>query len=229
MILAIEKIETKKVSHIIEEKLEEMILDGQYQIGEKLPSVRMLCESFGVGRSAIRDAITALKGKGLVEVKQGEGTYVKAFDVHTLLGSKYWNLYEKDIQELFQARKIVEVGLAELAANHRSEKDVEDLHYILTAKKGWESDFLFHQKLACIGGNTVLMQFIDFISAPLKQTLVKFHQYIQNSTEKGSIIEAQHRNIFQAIKERNSKKASEEMLVHLTTVEDMLQETSTME
>lgn len=73
------------------------------------------------------------------------------------------------------------------------------------------------------------MQFIDFISAPLKQTLVKFHQYIQNSTEKGSIIEAQHRNIFQAIKERNSKKASEEMLVHLTTVEDMLQETSTME
>lgn len=74
------KIFIKKVSETVEQEIEKMIESGKFQSGEKLPSVRELCDLFGVGRSAVRDAITTLKGKGTVYVKQGEGTYICEFD-----------------------------------------------------------------------------------------------------------------------------------------------------
>ncbi|MEL3973203.1 GntR family transcriptional regulator [Rossellomorea oryzaecorticis] len=69
--MAAGKISTKKVSDFVEEQIEGMIQSGMFKAGEKLPSVRELCEMYEVGRSAVRDAMTTLKGKGILQVKQG--------------------------------------------------------------------------------------------------------------------------------------------------------------
>ncbi|UOK56341.1 GntR family transcriptional regulator [Bacillus sp. OVS6] len=132
--MLIEKISTKKVSDTVSEQIEKMILDGSIPAGEKLPSVRELCERFGVGRSAVRDAITVLKGKGLVKVKQGEGTYVSKYDSSKIFSKAVMLPNANDITELFQVRKIVETGMAEMAACNRSEKDLTLMKKILTTQ-----------------------------------------------------------------------------------------------
>lgn len=68
----VKKISTRKISEIAAEQIEDMIAKGSFKPGDKLPSVRELCELFGVGRSAVRDALTSLQGKGIVQVKQGK-------------------------------------------------------------------------------------------------------------------------------------------------------------
>lgn len=103
--MQIEKIVTKKVSETVSEQLEHLIASGAISHGEKLPSVRELCDQFGVGRSAVRDAITVLKGKGLVTVKQGEGTYVTPFDSSRIFNQNLYFSDPKKVTELFQVRK----------------------------------------------------------------------------------------------------------------------------
>lgn len=74
------QIKTKKIYEEIADALIESIRTGELLPGEKLDSVQALSENFQVSRSAVREALSALKAIGLIEMKQGEGTYVKQFD-----------------------------------------------------------------------------------------------------------------------------------------------------
>ena len=137
----VEKIRNKKVSDRVVEQIELMIESGEFTIGEKLPSVRELCELFGVGRSAVRDAITTLKGKGTVEVKHGEGTYICGFDSSSLFKSQVLLPSIKDVHELFQVRKMLETGMAEIASINRSEEMVSEMEVLVSnqVETGWGS------------------------------------------------------------------------------------------
>ena len=78
------KIKPKKIYEEVAEAIYEMIRSGQVKPGEKLDSVQQLAENFQVGRSAIREALTSLRAMGLVEMKQGEGTYVNEFETNQI-------------------------------------------------------------------------------------------------------------------------------------------------
>lgn len=221
--LKVEKISTRKISEIVAEKIEDMIDEGRFTAGEKLPSVRELCELYGVGRSAVRDAITALQGKGLVQVKQGEGTYILGFDSSKLFTANHLLPGIKDIKELFQARKMVEAGLAEMAAKHRTDDDLKNMASLLKRDDGWESDYLFHHSIATAAGNTIMVHFIEFISSTLKKSMVNFHDLIQSDQEIVHTINQQHLMIYEAIKNKQSNSAYQSMIEHLNLVEKLLQ------
>ena len=68
----------------LSERLRQFMAEGRFQSGDKLPPERALAESFGVSRSSIRKAIQMLAGKGLLESRQGDGTYVRAPDMEPL-------------------------------------------------------------------------------------------------------------------------------------------------
>ncbi|GAB3011384.1 GntR family transcriptional regulator [Bowmanella dokdonensis] len=72
-----QRIRAKKLSDVILEQLESMILDGNLAAGQKLPSERDLAEQFAVSRPSLREAIQKLEAKGLVQRKQGGGTFVQ--------------------------------------------------------------------------------------------------------------------------------------------------------
>ncbi|MDR6997848.1 DNA-binding FadR family transcriptional regulator [Neobacillus niacini] len=74
------KIKPKKIYEEVAEAIQDMIRTGKIKPGDKLDSVQQLAENFQVGRSAIREALTSLRAMGLVEMKQGEGTYVRLFE-----------------------------------------------------------------------------------------------------------------------------------------------------
>lgn len=221
--MVIEKLEIKKVSDRVGEQLEKMIIYGTFQAGEKLPSVRELCELFGVGRSAVRDAITVLKGKGLVDVKQGDGTYVCGFDSTKLFKQTNIPVDTKDLTELFQVRKIMETGMVEIAAKTRNNSDISKMKETLslTNVNGWEADYQFHKLIAVATGNVIFIQLSEFISDSMKQTMIDFYRYIENQEQTILKINQQHEQLVSFIELGNALAAKEMMTEHLLFVEDL--------
>ncbi|WP_223589895.1 FadR/GntR family transcriptional regulator [Neobacillus bataviensis] len=222
--MQIKKIPVLKVSDSVAEQIEEMIHSGTFLAGDKLPSVRELCELFGVGRSAVRDAITTLKGKGIVDVKRGEGTFILEFDSTRLFNNHLLLTSPKDISELFQVRKILEPGIAEMAAIHRSEADLNVMEEIFSNQsiKGWESDYLLHKAIAEAAGNEIIKQLLQFISTTMKNAMIDFHHYIEKNPATAKMMENQHLVIFESIKHGKPQQAKQMMMEHLDFVEKEL-------
>ena len=103
---------------IIRKVADVIILDineGRLKIGDRLPSIKALSESFGVGQATIREALNALRAMGYVEIKHGQGTFIVEreevyFNIEAINGDV------NDIENLLEVRKIVEVGVSRLAA-----------------------------------------------------------------------------------------------------------------
>jgi GntR family transcriptional repressor for pyruvate dehydrogenase complex len=221
----VEKIARKKLSSIVAEQIEKMIETGTFKAGEKLPSMRELCEMFDVGRSAVRDALITLHAKGIVYVKQGEGTFICDFDSANMFKKSGLLPNQKTIYELFQVRKILEAGLAEQAAFHRTLEDLNTMEETLSSTLGgWESDYQFHMAIARATGNEIIFQLMEFISSTTKKTMNEFHIKIKKDKQAVALINAQHMKIFESIQLGDSQKAKEQMIKHLSYVEQLLQE-----
>ncbi|QDI90367.1 FadR family transcriptional regulator [Salicibibacter halophilus] len=220
--MEIQKITTKKISEQVAEQLEHSIVDGSLPAGEKLQSVRELCEQFQVGRSAVRDAITVLKGKGMVNVVQGEGTFVTAPSEWQPFGT-FTLTDEKSIRDLYAVRKWMEIGIAEEAARHRNNEQLEVLEQQAN-EEGWEADYRFHITLAKATGNDMFVHLMEAISTNMKKALMDCHRMIAADADVANKIEMQHAGIYEAVKQQDPQAAKEIMQKHLIYVEDLLQQ-----
>src|SRR3954467_14529327 len=95
-----------------------LIIDRQLKAGDRLPPERELAAAMGVSRSSLREALRALTMLGVAEMRHGDGTYLTSLQPDVLMRpvSIVLALSESGLHELFEARKLVEPGLAELAA-----------------------------------------------------------------------------------------------------------------
>lgn len=210
------------------EQIEQWVKDGQVVPGEKLPSVRELCEQFDVGRSAVRDAITTLKGKGIVDVRQGEGAYVCRFDSAAVFQGILL-AEEKDIRQLFQVRKILEAGVAETAAQERNQDDLESMKQAVEELKtetsnGWEADYRFHLAMARATQNEILVQLTETLASTTKKAMIDFHRILFSDVGLTQAVFEQHFAIFQAIHDGHPEEARENLLAHLTFTERLLKQ-----
>lgn len=223
--MPVEKIPKVKASALVVKQIEKMIEEGTFTAGDKLPSVRELCELFDVGRSTIRDAIITLNGKGIVYVKQGEGTFVNEFDSSRFFNHPLLSPNEKNIRELFQVRKILEAGIAKEAALNATKKDLVRIDSSLLGEGDeWENDYNFHMEIAKSSKNPILVQFMEFISGILKKTMMEFHKQIHDDQSTVQMIDTQHRIVYEAIKAGLPDEAYRAMFNHLTSVEKLLKE-----
>jgi GntR family transcriptional regulator, transcriptional repressor for pyruvate dehydrogenase complex len=153
------------VSAEIARKLLDYLLSGELLPGDRLPSERELSRTFGVGRSAVRDALKPLTLLGIIDVRQGDGTYLRATESELLPKAVEWGLLlgERRAIDLVEARWHIEVALATLAAQRRSEEDLRDMRRLLrqmqdagSADEFIEADVAFHLRLAGAARNSVL-------------------------------------------------------------------------
>ncbi len=133
MEVQISKINSKKKSDIVLEKVLDFIVEGKYVPGDRLPAENELSEKFGVSRVTVRESFKQLSILGVVDIRQGEGTFVNKITPSTLMEPLFpLMLIElNDFEELFQARICIESGTAQLASRNRTEDDIDKLQSLI--------------------------------------------------------------------------------------------------
>jgi GntR family transcriptional regulator, transcriptional repressor for pyruvate dehydrogenase complex len=229
----ITKIASRKIYDQIASQIKDQIMNGKLQPGDKLPSTRELSESFQVGRSTVREALSALKAMGLLEIHQGEGSYVRKIDpadlemplLDALVMSK------STILELLEARKSLEVSNAALAAEKRTEEDLWAFEQILELMRtnldneaeGEKQDILFHLTLAGATHNSIMKRLLETISAQM-ELAIRETRRLQVYANKSVLnqLYKEHQEIYEAIRASNPAEAQNKMHQHLFHVERML-------
>lgn len=224
------KIKSKKIYEQVADAIFESIKSGQLKPGEKLDSIERLAENFQVGRSAIREALSALRSMGLIDLKQGEGTYVKKYDSTLALDTSIL-MTKKDILHLLEVRKILETGSAASAAAKfeiGDEIPIEQAYRDMKNARenqalGEEADLLFHLEIAKASKNPLLADLMHQVSGMMIETMRETRRIalFDKDTTINQINE-EHVEIIKAIKAKDSQAASAAMMKHLENVEKVL-------
>lgn len=225
----INRVERTTLAQDVVQQLMTLIVNGTISPGDKLPSEKQLMELFGVGRSTLREAIRALSALGLVEVKPPLGTFVpetfdEFFTKHLALMSK---IGFDNILELIEARILLEMDLAGIAAEKSTSEDHKKLDHILHMAKSTDDqekflqyDVEFHRTIAEIANNSFMLHMMNILQ---DVTMEWMHKVIQRHSPYELVLE-QHKKIAKAIKSRDKELARKEMNNHLGRVSRLLLE-----
>jgi GntR family transcriptional repressor for pyruvate dehydrogenase complex len=205
-----------------------MIDKGRFKSGDQLPVERELAEVFRVSRSSVREAIRSLESQGLLESRQGNGTYISKHPVESLVNPLASVIFsEKDGQrELFEMRRLIEPQLAYLAAERATEDEILLMEKTLVLQEqaiadggsGTEIDRNFHYQLAGAARNRYLLRIVDNSMNLLVESRDNFLQ-VEGRAEKSV---QRHRQMLEAIKARDPEAASNIMREHVTDIENSL-------
>lgn len=197
------------------------LIRGIWDEGEKIPAERDLCQQLGVGRASLREALKALEIMGMIETRLGDGTYVckrSDFFSRPLL----WAIAsgsEADVHELIEARLLIEVELAGLAAERANTLQIGQLSELVdrmvkTKKAPGEfvqADVEFHLAIARAASNSILFNALQLIRNLLHRWIISAVA-VKGVPEKAC---AQHRRLLIAIKSGDGTAARNEMRRHL--------------
>jgi GntR family transcriptional repressor for pyruvate dehydrogenase complex len=215
------------ISSEVAQLLVRHLLGGSYAPGQRLPSERALAESMGVGRSVIREALKSLTLLGLVEVRQGDGTYLQSRASELLPVSFEWGLLlgEHQLQDTIEARMELEVVLAGLAAERRAEQDLRELGELLRRMHDAQNtasfisaDVAFHLRIAKAAKNSILEQMLVSIQSLLRSWITRV---ADAATDHGPSYR-DHVPIYAAIEQGDVAAAQEAMRNHLTNAGERL-------
>ncbi len=205
----------------IVKRLVGLILDQGLKPGDKLPSERELCARLSVGRSSLREAIKTMTALGVVEVAVGEGMFVGRGQSSILTKPLSWALLmgERSTRELIEARRVVEVELAGMAAERATEEEIATIAERLEAMRASltdvdtysRCDVEFHLAVARAGHNQVLHHVVDTLRQILRVWIVEVLLSYEDKTESFN----QHVPIYEAIRARDVQAARAAMRAHL--------------
>ena len=216
--------------HVIDH-VKRMIGSGELKAGDRLPIEKDLAAQLGVSRGSLREAVRSLATLGVLETRQGDGTYVTQLDPSSLLRPlEFWAGLQEATQsvDLLAVRRVLETESAGLAAVRLTDDELAALESILaeidagliTGKLEPESfidaDAAFHRRIAIASGNTALAALIDSL-----MTRTLRGRLWRAITERDSVGEAHadHRAILAALRTRDAERARIRMAAHLLGVE----------
>ncbi|MCK9176057.1 MAG: FadR family transcriptional regulator [Desulforhopalus sp.] len=226
--MSLKPIKPKRISDQVFEQLRELIYRGDFKPGEQIPPERDLAQSMEVSRTSVRNAINKLVTMGLLEHRQGQGTFVsspESREGNPLVAAM--GADEASIDDLLEVRLGLECNSAMLAAMRASQVDInamrkaleemeEDLR--MTDKISPESDVAFHMAITFATRNPVVIHlmrsFYDFLFVGIKTNLV--HLYLERPML--DEVMTQHRLIFKCIESRDGDGALEAMKEHILFV-----------
>jgi len=215
----------KKLSGRLYDEFEGMILRGELQAGDRLPTEAVLCEQLGVSRSLLREVLQQLKGRGLIESTAGRGMFVRSIEQSIL--EKELQLFaqvEQDpqaFQELVAFRLLLEPQLARLAAEQASPALIDDLEMLLAEMLAnranlsalMEADLDMHLRIAREAGN----RFANMILSCLKPLGKRFGHLSYAAVDSVQETLDEHTCLVAAIKARDGLAAEQAMRDHLTS------------
>jgi GntR family transcriptional regulator, transcriptional repressor for pyruvate dehydrogenase complex len=218
-------VRTSRLYEQIVQQIEESILKGTLKPGNQLPAERELALQFGVSRTAIREAVKALREKGLVEAYSGRGTFVtdgtsqairQSLDLMVKIGQPDGST------SLAELRAILEPEIAALAATRVEEQYLTTMREAVAVMDRSrrdpdayiEADLDFHLALAEAAANPLILSLIDSIVGLLREQRMRIFK-VDGGPERGQF---HHKRILQAIEQRDPEKARATMRAHLQQV-----------
>ena len=211
------EIKIKKASDTVSDYIESLINQNEYLPGDRLPTIKEWAERLNVSVGTIREATHILKTKGLIEVRQGEGTFVRKVDLKEIAPIMNIALVQMDdLKELMDFRNIIEIGAVQLAAQNRTLEDLQEMKRVLEEmntedkEKREETDFLFHCAIAKASHNSLLLFLFQSYSPAIKSLM---HRYCIDLSDHNW---NDHNLIFQGIEKQDTQQAIQNMEKHLT-------------
>lgn len=218
-------IQLGRIYEKIVEQIERRILTGDLKVGDQLPPERELAEHFGVSRTAVREAVKALRQKGLVEVQPGRGTFITNGTSQAMrhsLGLMIKIGQADGASNLVEVREIFEPEIAALAATRADEEDIAALREAVTAMDAAledadafvEADLDFHLALAEATQNALVPTLIDSIVDLLREQRKRI-ALVEGGLQRGQF---HHKRVLDAIIRHDPEAAREAMRAHLQQV-----------
>jgi DNA-binding FadR family transcriptional regulator len=212
-----------KLAESVAQQLLGEIRSGRLQPGTRMPSERELMSALGVGRSTIREAMNGLAMLGVIDIRHGQGAFVRDPDAGAAMPRGIAAALSRGVtRDLFEARKLVEVHVARLAAERRTDADLSEIadaladheRAIETGEPAVEPSVRFHVRIGEAAHSEVLSSFVS--------------SFAEVMTERGPILESvpgyreweieQHRMVFEPIRDGNPRLAARRMAAHLDAV-----------
>jgi GntR family transcriptional repressor for pyruvate dehydrogenase complex len=218
-------VKTSRLYEQIVQQVEDAILKGQLKPGDQLPAERDLAHSFGVSRTAVREAVKTLREKGLVEAYSGRGTFVTNGTSHSIRQSLDLMIRINPLEgsaNLAELRLVLEPEIAALAAARIEEQllstmreAVEEMDRSLRDPDAYvEADLDFHLALAEAAGNPLILSLLDSIVGLLREQRSRIFN-VDGGPERGQF---HHKRILAAVEQGNPEAAREAMRAHLQQV-----------
>jgi GntR family transcriptional repressor for pyruvate dehydrogenase complex len=224
-------IKTKKIYEEIVEQIKQLMAGGELKPGDKLLPERELAERLKVSRASVREAIRALEMMGFVEIRPGDGTFVRDTNTDDIIQplAMFLAVEKTSLLEMFSIRMIFETATARMAAEQASEEEVGQIKTALErmikslnvqdSERGEEYDTAFHYAVAEATHNGLLIRLFRTISEDFSRAVSTARRQLYTDAHNPQKIIDQHRRIFEAIKSHNPDMAAQAMLEHLTYAE----------
>ena len=208
-------IKRTKISDEVLQQLKQNILTGVYAPNERLPSEGALCALFQVSRISIRTALHKLAAIGLIETRNGEGTYVRTVDSSCVMLPLLQDLTisQTGILELLEFRESVDRLSCRLAAERGTPEENDRLEQIFKEMEQsahhndqnslTQADICFHRLIAAMSGNSFIIRVLDIVDDVYRAHLQRMNQTISLIYSLDS-----HRNLTAAIRSKDREQAA---------------------
>jgi GntR family transcriptional regulator, transcriptional repressor for pyruvate dehydrogenase complex len=221
---ALRPLERSRLYEDVGERLGAFVREAGMAPGDQFPPERELSQRMRVSRTSVRQALVVLQALGFVDVRQGEGVFLRRTRG---FGESLSKLLERRrrLPDVLEAREALEVKLAELAAGRRDREDIQSMRAAVQAMEkeiasgglGTEGDAAFHHAIALAARNEVLLHLVDAMAEVIHESRV------ESLSEPGRPPRslAAHRRILAAIEAKSSDAAADSMRQHLREVADV--------
>jgi GntR family transcriptional repressor for pyruvate dehydrogenase complex len=224
-------IKAKKIYEEVVEQIRQLMTGGALKPGDKLLPERELAERLRVSRASVREAIKALEMMGFVEIRPGDGTFVRDTNTDDIIQplAMFLAVEKSSLFEMLEIRRIFETASARMAAERATEEELNQVEISLEkmveglnvhdSEKGEEFDITFHYSIAEATHNALLVKLFRTISEDFSRSVSAARRQLFTDEHNPQKIIDQHRRIYEAIKSRNPDKAASAMLEHVTYAE----------
>ncbi|GAA4619362.1 FadR/GntR family transcriptional regulator [Saccharopolyspora hordei] len=193
-------------------QIRELVSSGEWPVDEKIPAEAELVAALGVGRNTVREAVRALSHAGLLEVRQGDGTFVRATNE---ISGAVRKLCGTELRQVLEVRRALEVEGARLAARARTEDDLREMTARLAAREAAAqerdsaaviaNDAEFHRLLVAASHNPVLISLYDGIREAVTSSVATTFNPALPPEQLLS-----HTALLDAVREQDPRRAAEE-------------------
>ncbi len=209
------------ITELVVQRIKELLERGELKAGSRLPPERELADMLNISRPSLRTALKALSVMGIIRAKPGAGTYIaeEIPEVFTEPMQFMTLIHNTSVEELFETRRIIEAGLAELAAERATPEDIAAMNREIEgmrAAKGDPESFLkhdvqFHQAIARAANNKLMSGVMDTIAQLLYHIR---RQTIARASDFDEAIEW-HEKIVAAMAKHDARRAKDMLSGHL--------------